>query len=128
MKSQNLTEQWHSLTGGKPLKSRIVEKDEIVQEGSLMVWHIPQIPGPAFHWPVNNVLESAQIVKCLASYDAFQFENDIKPDYSNASGLLVFEDGEWVEWDDPSTGEDFSSLVWRGDLADLLSISKGGSQ
>ena len=34
----------------------------------------------------------------LAEYDLFQFKNDIKPDYSNAGGLQVFENDDWSEW------------------------------
>ena len=42
----------------------------------------------------------------LADYDKFQFENNIKPDYSNAGGLEIFENGEWPDWYDEATGED----------------------
>lgn len=42
----------------------------------------------------------------LAEYDLFQFENKVKPDYSNMGGLLMFEDGEWVDWYDDETNED----------------------
>ena len=42
----------------------------------------------------------------LADYDDFQFKNRIKPDYSNAQVLEIFEGGEWLSWagddtDDP---------------------------
>ena len=35
-------------------------------------------------------------------YDLFQYENNIKPDYCNASGLEYFdeEEQEWCEWYD----------------------------
>ena len=35
----------------------------------------------------------------LAYYDMFQFENKVKPDYSNAGGLEIFRNGEWEEWE-----------------------------
>lgn len=53
----------------------------------------------------------------LANYDIFQFENHIKPDYWNVSGLEVYEaaafDGEpgWCEWYDEETGDDTDSWV-----------------
>ncbi len=39
----------------------------------------------------------------------FQLENNIKPDYSNANGLDVFEGGEWVTWYNED-GEDIGEL------------------
>jgi len=66
----------------------------------LRIWHIPQVPGKAFNVAVNTPREAKKILDVLADYDAFQFENKIKPDYSNAAGLEVFENGEWCEWED----------------------------
>lgn len=68
------------------------------KKGAMRVWHIPQIPGKAFHVSVGNPEEAKKILDVLAYYDLFQFENRIKPDYCNAAGLEVFEDGEWCEW------------------------------
>jgi len=69
-------------------------------EGDLQVWHIPQVPGKPFHIDVDTPEEAYRIMNILADYDMFQFENSIKPDYSNASGLDMLEDGEWVTWYD----------------------------
>lgn len=45
----------------------------------------------------------------LALYDEFQFVHNIKPDYSNAGGCQVFENGEWVDfWTE--SGEEFDKL------------------
>lgn len=67
----------------------------------------------AFYVPVITVEEAARIVEILASYDAFQFEKKVKPDYSNVGGLQVYEadpDGEgkagWVDWYNDD-GDDF---------------------
>ena len=76
-------------------------------EGDLKVWWIPQVPMKPFEYPVTTPLEGAILCDALALYDAFQFENNVKPDYSNAGGLQVFEDGEWNDWYDDETGEDF---------------------
>lgn len=70
------------------------------KEGDLQLWHIPQVPGPAFIVPVATPSEAAKILDILAQYDLFQYENRVKPDYCNAAGLRVFEDGEWVDWMD----------------------------
>lgn len=80
----------------------------------LRVWWIPQIPMKPFHVPVSSVEEGVKIMNVLSDYDAFQFENRIKPDYSNVGGLQVFDpsddtdapSGSWVDWWDEETGED----------------------
>jgi hypothetical protein len=69
------------------------------KKGALRVWHIPQIPGKPFHVEVRDVREATLILKSLALYDLFQLKHRIKPDYSNAQGLEVFEGGEWCEWE-----------------------------
>jgi hypothetical protein len=75
-------------------------KTETATEGALRIWHIPQVPGPAFRVSVATPREGALLLHTLADYDRFQYENRIKPDYCNAQGLEVFEDGEWCEWCD----------------------------
>lgn len=54
----------------------------------------------AFTVPVRTIREAKLLLAALADYDTFQFENNIKPDYCNAGGLSVLEDGEWTDWSD----------------------------
>lgn len=70
------------------------------KNGDLKVWWIPEIPMKAFEFPVNTLQEAFTLLKALAEYDEFQFENNIRPDYSNAGGLIVFDEfnDEWCEW------------------------------
>ena len=85
----------------------------------LRVWWIPQVPMKPFHVPVSSVEEGAKIMMVLADYDAFQFENNVKPDYCNVGGLQVFDpedneygpDGSWRDWHDDETGED-DPIAW----------------
>ena len=78
-----------------------------------MVWHIPQIPMEPFYAPVQNVREARLLIDTLEWYDMFQYdENNIKPDYSNVSGLLVFENNEWVEWDNPLAGDTIAEIAY----------------
>ena len=81
------------------------------KQGDLKVWWIPQIPGKSFEVRVNDIDEAKLLLKTLARYDLFQYENHIKPDYSNAGGLLMYEpecidnDPEypcngWIDWCD----------------------------
>lgn len=76
------------------------------KEGDLQVWWIPQVPCKAFNVPVKTPEEAILILDTLAKYDLFQLENNIKPDYCNAGGLNVFEEGEWSTWYHPDTGDD----------------------
>lgn len=83
-------------------------------EGTLRVWHIPQVPGKPFHVVVNTPKHGKQILDVLADYDLFQLENMIKPDYSNAGGLEIFENGKWHEWYDES-GFNIDECQWSED-------------
>lgn len=81
--------------------------------GQLQVWWIPQVPGKAFEVDVLDVFEAAKLMNVLADYDAFQFENRIKPDYCNSGGLRRWcenSDGDgtpgWEDWYDDETGID----------------------
>jgi predicted transcriptional regulator len=67
--------------------------------GQLRVWHIPQVPGKPFYMEVKTISDAKLILDTLAKYDAFEFKNRIKPDYSNVAGLQVFRNGEWEEWE-----------------------------
>lgn len=75
----------------------------MANEGDLKVWWVPQVPMKAFEVDVASVEEAAKLLNVLADYDAFQFENNVKPDYCNAGGLMRYEDGDWY---DEETGED----------------------
>jgi hypothetical protein len=66
----------------------------------LRIWHMPQIGCDAtIYIPVETLEESKKILDILACYDLFQLENNIKPDFSNVSGLQIF-DEETQEWED----------------------------
>ena len=66
----------------------------------LRVWWIPQVPMGAFYIPVESVEEGKKVLDMLAAYDAFQLQNRIKPDYSNAGGLQVYnpEIADYEDW------------------------------
>lgn len=76
----------------------------------LRVWWIPQVPGKPFRVDVASVDQAKLLLTTLARYDLFQLEHNIKPDYCNAGGLEMFEDGEWVEWYD-ANGDDIDTLM-----------------
>lgn len=75
----------------------------------MQVWWIPQVPSDvSFYVSVESVEEGVKIMDVLADYDTFQFEMNIKPDYSNAGGLQIWDEDEkeWTDWYDEETGED----------------------
>ena len=80
----------------------------------LRVWWAPQVPCELFFVNVKTVQEGVMIMVTLAEYDKFQFEKNIKPDYSSAGGLEMFDPndkeenshGSWTDWYDDKTGED----------------------
>ena len=48
--------------------------------------------------PVSDAKEGKLILDTLARYDLFQLEHNVKPDFANAGGLSIYEDGEWCDW------------------------------
>jgi hypothetical protein len=82
-----------------------------MKEGQLRVWHIPQVPAPPmFYVDVSSSEEAKKVLNILWDYDNFQFENKIKPDFSNASGLEIYENNEWCEWND-DLGDDICEVM-----------------
>lgn len=84
---------------------------ETPKAGDLRIWWIPQVPMKAFHRSVPTISEAKRLLETLAHYDIFQFENNIKPDYSNMGGLSVFEDDEWMGWEDPETADNIDDIT-----------------
>lgn len=84
----------------KPKKYQEIRKPKEIKEGQLRVWHIPQLPMHSFRVYVSSPKEAKLVLETLAIYDLFQLEYKIKPDYSNAQGLEVYEGNEWTDWQD----------------------------
>ena len=63
------------------------------------IWWIPQIPMDSFYVPVDSIQEGRKILEVLADYDIFQFEHNVKPDFSNAGGIQELTSGssEWYD-------------------------------
>ncbi len=68
----------------------------------LRVWWIPQVPMDPFYWNVTSLLEAKNMIDMLGAYDQFQYENKVKPDYSNMGGLQekVADEGDENDWED----------------------------
>lgn len=50
---------------------------------------------------VDSVEEGVKILKVLAAYDLFQLYTNVKPDYSNAGWMEMWdeEENEWIDWE-----------------------------
>lgn len=79
-------------------------------KGGLRVWWIPQVPGASFEWPVSDLNQAALMLDALAAYDDFQFSQNVKGDYCNVGGLIIFDGEVWVDWEDEDC-DDFDT--WR---------------
>ena len=73
---------------------------KLPHNGDLKVWWIPQIPMKPFKVKVESITQAKFLLDVLANYDIFQFKNRVKGDYSNAGGLMIYEHGQWVDWED----------------------------
>lgn len=99
------------------------------KKGDLKVWWIPQVPMKSFYYPVSSPQEGFILLDALAKYDIFQYENNVKPDFCNAGGLMEFdpemiEEGDedfdgWSEWYSPM-GEDMDYYLREDDGLELL--------
>jgi hypothetical protein len=74
--------------------------------------------------PVKTVDEAKILLRALAGYDAFQYENKIKPDYCNAGGLSVWVDeemmrGQWLDWENDD-GNGIDKVMSVEDDDDLI--------
>lgn len=78
---------------------------------TLRIWWIPQVPMDAFYQQVSTPKEAKAMLELLACYDQFQFENNVKPDYSNAGGLQEYDQDEhaWIEWEN-GNGENIDDV------------------
>lgn len=101
-------------------------KQKKPQHGDLKVSWIPQVPMEPYEVKVANLIEARLVLDTLALYDLFQLEHNIKPDYCNAGGLLVFDatddhdgpDGSWCDWhDDAGNDIDRFTLIQFRKLA-----------
>lgn len=84
------------------------------------VWHVPQVPGEMFTVEVPTYAEAERLKSALADYDLFQYHNNIKPDYCNASGIQIYQhdlteeeveemglDDRWVDIEDDQDLQDY---------------------
>ncbi len=80
-------------------EKRIHVNCQMNKEGPrLLVWWIPQVPMKPFHVSVSSFVHAKVLLDTLAQYDIFQYENKIKPDYSNVGGLMMLDEDGWSDF------------------------------
>ena len=74
------------------------------------VWYIPQIPWKQYSVMVNTLEEWIIALSSIIWLSIFEFENNIKPDYSDASWMEYFyTDKDTLEYTDK---EDITEIDW----------------
>lgn len=68
-------------------------------------YYIPQVPMKAFEFETDDLLLAGIVLDQISEFSAFEYKNNVKPDYSDAAGISRWEeDGEgghdWFELDD----------------------------
>ncbi len=82
------------------------------------IWWIPQVPMKPFVVEIGSLEVAKVLLDSLAQYDLFQLDNRIKPDFCNAGGLMVWDEGldpdehgdKWTDFEDDN-GRDLDSLT-----------------
>ena len=70
-------------------------------EGQLAVYHNCNFGHEGFAYPVSSAEDAILILDAIASYDYYVHEQVYdRPDFCNTQGLLVFNMGEWEDWED----------------------------
>lgn len=71
-------------------------------EGDLRVWYIPQVPGKAYEveMPTQDLATAVLVLDAVIGLSIFEFENRIKPDYSDMAGIARFDGEDWEDVDE----------------------------
>ncbi len=81
----------------------------------LRIWHNSKFGTAPFRAAVTTIEQAKRFLQLLADYDLYQGERVA----ANAQGLEVFEEEEWVEWEN-SEGDDITAVMAiEDDLPDL---------
>lgn len=67
-------------------------------------WYIPQIPMTAFEVEKPTASEAQAALDLITDFSIFEFENKVKPDYSDVGGVQEWDetDQEWIDYEPES--------------------------
>jgi len=62
-------------------------------------WYIPQVPMHPFEVERPTAVEAQAALDLITDFSIFEFENKVKPDYSDAGGVEEWDetDQEWFD-------------------------------
>ncbi len=60
-------------------------------------WYIPQVPMKPFEFQTESQADATMVLDAITKFSMFEFENRVKPDYSDAGGVQELVDGEWID-------------------------------
>lgn len=63
------------------------------------VYYIPQVPMKAFTVEVTGLDAAQLLLDTIIKFSIFEFENKVKPDYSDACGIERWEEDSETGWD-----------------------------
>lgn len=74
-------------------------------------WWISQIPlsngEEPFIVEVESLEQAGHLIDFFSQYDLYLLASGQRPDFSNAGGVEEYVDGEWTDWFDDETGDEF---------------------
>lgn len=62
-------------------------------------WYIPQVPMKAFEVETSTAAEAQATLDLITAFSIFEYDNKVKPDYSDAGGVEEWDetDQEWFD-------------------------------
>lgn len=96
----------------------VTDENMVKGRAEFRVWWNPQVGtgSVTFFYQVMSIEEGRILCDVLARYDAFQYENNIKPDYSNAGGVSWkhpdHTSAEWHDIEDPDDDYDEAEEIY----------------
>ena len=63
------------------------------------IFYIPQVPMPAFEREYEDFETAKEVLNAIINFSIFEYDNNVKPDYSDVAGISYWEEAE-QDWED----------------------------
>lgn len=70
------------------------------------IFYIPQVPMPAFEREYEDFETAKEVLNAIINFSIFEYDNNVKPDYSDVAGISFWEEAE-QDW------EDIDDMLWE---------------
>lgn len=70
------------------------------------IFYIPQVPMPAFEREYEDFETAKEVLNAIINFSIFEYDNNVKPDYSDVAGISYWEEAE-QDW------EDIDDMLWE---------------